>query len=143
MKTIIERDIINRLKIVHSVDRDIDLARKMNISKNTLSSWLSRNSINWYIVLKYTPKNISCDWLVSGDGSMVIQSQKTKGQKTMEIREGKHLINLNGTITIARLTILATNEDSIKINEAIVQEIEKAKNPQTIAILGRINNSEL
>jgi transcriptional regulator with XRE-family HTH domain len=138
MKTIIERDIINRLKIVHSVDRDVDLARKMNISKNTLSSWLSRNSINWYIVLKYMPKNISCDWLVSGDGSMVIHSQKT-----MEIREGKHLINLNGTITIARLTILATNEDPIKINDTIIQEIEKAKNPQTIAILGRINNSEL
>jgi hypothetical protein len=84
------------------------------------------------------PKNISCDWLVSGDGSMVIHSQKT-----MEIREGKHLINLNGTITIARLTILATNEDPIKINDTIIQEIEKAKNPQTIAILGRINNSEL
>lgn len=76
MKTFSTPDILNRLKSALSVSTDTELADLLGIKKATLSNWRNRNSIDLPLVFSFCER-INIDWLMTGDGNMLKQEEKS------------------------------------------------------------------
>lgn len=64
-------EIIERLRDLAGVQKDVDLAAWLEVSKSTLSSWRSRGSVPIEISLRIADKcGVTLDWLVRGVGNM-------------------------------------------------------------------------
>lgn len=62
-------DVIGRLKVALSVDRDTDLSKLLNIPKTTISGWKGRESIPYEICVQVADDTgYSIDWLLTGMG---------------------------------------------------------------------------
>ena len=83
MKTFYSKqDVLNRLKEAYNIQKDIDLAELLGISKSTLSNWVSRDSLDYDRVFSKC-EHINIDWLLTGRGSM----QKSEGRSPMGEQE--------------------------------------------------------
>lgn len=70
MKTFYSKqEVLNRLKEAYNIQKDIDLATLLGISKSTLSNWVSRDTIDYDKVFSKC-EHINIDWLLTGRGSM-------------------------------------------------------------------------
>lgn len=71
MKTFYSKqDVLNRLKEAYNIQKDIDLAELLGISKSTLSNWVSRDSLDYDRVFSKC-EHINIDWLLTGRGNML------------------------------------------------------------------------
>ena len=62
--------ILNRIKLAYSLKNDAELARFLEIQRNTLSNWYSRNTIDYdKVFLKC--ESLNFDWLLTGQGEML------------------------------------------------------------------------
>lgn len=62
--------ILNRIKLAYSLKNDAELARFLEIQRNTLSNWYSRNTIDYdKVFLKC--ESLNFDWLLTGQGPML------------------------------------------------------------------------
>jgi len=60
------------MKKVFGVERDVDLARALTISPQTLSSWRQRDAIPYALCVECAKtKGASLDWLLYGEGTMM------------------------------------------------------------------------
>ncbi len=59
-------EIIKRLKIALGIKTDKELAEKIGITQNTLSSWKKRQEILITKILNIIPTNESLDWIING-----------------------------------------------------------------------------
>lgn len=76
MKTFYSKqDILNRLKEAYNIQKDIELANLLGISKSTLSNWVSRDSLDYDKVFSKC-EHINIDWLLTGRGSMLREEQQ-------------------------------------------------------------------
>lgn len=76
MKTFYSKqDILNRLKEAYNIQKDIELANLLGISKSTLSNWVSRDSLDYDKVFSKCER-INIDWLLTGRGSMLREEQQ-------------------------------------------------------------------
>ena len=61
------KDLINRMKIVANISSNADLARELNVSYNTLNTWIKRNKFPQEILISFAKKyNTSLDYLIFG-----------------------------------------------------------------------------
>lgn len=80
MKTFYSKqDILNRLKEAYNIQKDIELANLLGISKSTLSNWVSRDSLDYDKVFSKC-EHINIDWLLTGRGSMLRENQQPKNE---------------------------------------------------------------
>ncbi|MBK3431961.1 helix-turn-helix domain-containing protein [Pseudomonas fluorescens] len=57
---------------VFAVDSDSELARKLDVNRQTLGSWRSRQSIPYALCVNVSEiEGVSLDWLLTGEGTMV------------------------------------------------------------------------
>ncbi|MBX7277965.1 helix-turn-helix domain containing protein [Pseudomonas sp. ERGC3:05] len=64
--------VLERLMTVFSVDSDSELARKLDVNRQTLGSWRSRQSIPYALCISVSEaEDVSLDWLLTGEGTMV------------------------------------------------------------------------
>ena len=64
--------VLERLMTVFSVDSDSELARKLDVNRQTLGSWRSRQSIPYALCISVSEaEGVSLDWLLTGEGAMV------------------------------------------------------------------------
>jgi len=62
--------ILSRIKLAYSLKNDAELARFLEIQRNTLSNWYSRNTIDYdKVFLKCELLNF--EWLLTGQGEML------------------------------------------------------------------------
>ncbi|MEX5628994.1 helix-turn-helix domain-containing protein [Pseudomonas marginalis] len=63
--------VLERLMTVFSVDSDSELARKLDVNRQTLGSWRSRQSIPYSLCVNVSEaEGVSLDWLLTGEGAM-------------------------------------------------------------------------
>lgn len=71
MRNISSTDVISRLKVVTGTKSDSELGAALEIPPQTISSWKSRDSIPYAKCIEVAEeRNISLDWLLTGDGPM-------------------------------------------------------------------------
>lgn len=63
-------EIIERLKTFFCVQQNNDLAVLLGINQSTISTWKSRNTIDWDLIIAKCEK-INLNWLVTGKGEML------------------------------------------------------------------------
>ena len=64
--------VLERLMTVFAVDSDSDLARKLDVNRQTLGSWRSRQSIPYALCVNVSEaEGVSLDWLLTGEGTML------------------------------------------------------------------------
>lgn len=63
--------VLKRLMTVFAVDSDSELARKLDVNRQTLGSWRSRQSIPYSLCVNVSEaEGVSLDWLLTGEGAM-------------------------------------------------------------------------
>lgn len=63
--------VLERLMTVFSVDSDSELARKLDVNRQTLGSWRNRQSIPYSLCVSVSEaEGVSLDWLLTGEGTM-------------------------------------------------------------------------
>lgn len=61
------KDVLARMKAIYHVRRDAELARALNMSPQTLSSWRQRDAIPYALCVECSrAKQVSLDWLLYG-----------------------------------------------------------------------------
>lgn len=64
--------VLERLMTVFAVESDSELARKLDVNRQTLGSWRSRQSIPYALCVSVSEaEGISLDWLLKGEGAML------------------------------------------------------------------------
>lgn len=64
------KEVLDRMKSVYHVKRDAELARAMDISPQTLSSWRQRDAIPYALCVECArSRKVSLDWLLYGDST--------------------------------------------------------------------------
>lgn len=64
--------VLERLMSVFAVDSDSELARKLDVNRQTLGSWRSRQSIPYALCVNVSDaEGVSLDWLLKGEGTML------------------------------------------------------------------------
>lgn len=118
--------ILNRIKLAYSLKNDAELARFLEIQRNTLSNWYSRNTIDYdKVFLKCELLNF--DWLLTGEGDML----------KSELNEQKFSNNDKYTASLEKINALQERENAylsekIKDLEKTIKEL-KSKLQKTIA----------
>lgn len=64
------KSIIARAKIALGVNTDTELARRLNLSQSTVSTWKMRGNLDLVAIIAECDESISIDWLVYGKGEM-------------------------------------------------------------------------
>ncbi|MGJ1328514.1 LexA family transcriptional regulator [Sphingobacterium multivorum] len=90
--------ILNKIKDHLKIVNDKDFATFLGIKQNTLSTWKSRNSIDYDLIISKCDF-INGDWLLTGRGNMIISADQSQ-QPHIEDKEN-HLIPLYDTIATA------------------------------------------
>ena len=111
--------ILNRIKLAYSLKNDAELARFLEIQRNTLSNWYSRNTIDYdKVFLKC--ESLNFDWLLTGEGDML----------KSELTEQKFSNNDKYTASLEKINAL--QEDKIANLEKTIEELNN-KLQKTIA----------
>ena len=64
--------VLERLMTIFAVDSDSELARKLDVNRQTLGSWRSRQSIPYSLCVSVSEaEGVSLDWLLTGEGGML------------------------------------------------------------------------
>jgi|GEM_PF-1471988 len=66
--------ILERLKQVTGIKKDIELAKFLGLSRSTISTWKTRQTIDYNLLFmkcKQYNKDINLDWLLTGEGNML------------------------------------------------------------------------
>ena len=90
MKTFSSKDIILRLKTAMNIQSDNVLAEALGVSKGTLSNWKVRNSIDFALVVSKC-KQISIDWLITGEGEMFKSAEQYRVVETTPIHQPRSI----------------------------------------------------
>jgi len=66
---------LERLCVIYNVNNNKQLSEKIGINYNTVSTWIKRDTIPYDVLYSLiSPKNISFDWLLSGKGKMILET---------------------------------------------------------------------
>lgn len=64
--------VISRMKEIYRVEKDAELARALDISPQTLSSWRQRSAVPYALCVECAKtQGASLDWLLYGEGHMM------------------------------------------------------------------------
>lgn len=64
--------VLERLMTVFAVESDNELARKLDVNRQTLGSWRSRQSIPYALCVNVSEaEGVSMDWPLTGEGTML------------------------------------------------------------------------
>lgn len=88
--------IISKLKELYNIKNDVDFAVFLGIPTTTLSSWKSRDSIDYDLIYSKCV-GINANWMLTGVGDMLIKTQRdpiVASPKTENNREDKYISQL-------------------------------------------------
>ncbi|HEM8625822.1 TPA: helix-turn-helix domain containing protein [Citrobacter farmeri] len=73
--------VLLRLMSLFNVDNDSELARALNVNRQTLASWRKRDSVPYSICINIAEeRGISLDWLLTGKGEDEVSKAELETQ---------------------------------------------------------------
>ncbi len=109
-------EVIDRLQIALCLNSDSQLCRMLNVSRSTLGTWRQRNSVPYSFCINIAEeKNISLDWLLTGEGEML----KNSGRK--EIKEDEVVVKIKA-LQIAELIDSLNQQQQNEIFSVIAEK---------------------
>jgi len=150
------KELINRLKDTANLKTNVELAGALNISYNTLNTWIKRGKLPQDVIIEFAKKfDISLDYLIFGKLEQVIQEDREQNllENIVEnnnenfIYYGKYNelnisfkseIKLNKTLIHSGAFYLLSKNDIYFIVRAI---IDVFKNQVVLDIDGNLDNN--
>jgi len=120
------KTVLSRMKTIYGVEKDAELARALDISPQTLSSWRQRSAIPYALCVECAKsRGASLDWLLYGEGQMMRDREREKHITSIETTSGQE-----GDVKMEILTVLEglTPEDL----EDILSEAAHRKRLRTL-----------
>mgnify|MGYP003466685569 CR=1 FL=1 len=120
------QEIVRRAKEIRGFKTDLELAQFLGIARSTLSNWITRNSIDYPLILEKM-KDVDYNWLLTGKGHPQQREQQMEGHQVEILHNSKtcdkiddRFITLYDITAAANLKTLLTNRsqyilDSIRI----------------------------
>ena len=72
------QEIVKRAKDAMKFRTDLELAQYLGVARSTLSNWMTRNSIDFPLLLEKM-KDVDYNWLLTGKGSHKLREQQMEG----------------------------------------------------------------
>lgn len=125
--------VIERLKSVYELHTDGALAEFFGVKQNTISTWRSRNSINYDLIFAKCD-NLNFNWLLTGKGEPFAKNYKLEDKSIMFIDEPEIFLHpSNPGIPITDINVAAgnggydnpdyiTSEDTIRLPENLLSK---------------------
>ena len=117
------QEIVKRAKEAMNFKTDLELAQYLGVARSTLSNWMTRNSIDYPLLLEKM-KDVDYNWLFTGKGKPELREQPEEGEmleipKTPDRMDDRN-IPLYDITAAANLKTLLTNRrqyllDNIRI----------------------------
>ncbi|MBV5282530.1 MAG: helix-turn-helix domain-containing protein [Paludibacter sp.] len=88
--------IINKLKEYYNLKNDVDFAEYLGIPSTTLSSWKSRDSIDYDLVYSKCV-GIDANWILTGAGNMLISTRENSQNSLLKMEDNiknKYILQL-------------------------------------------------
>lgn len=116
--------ILNEIKLHYNFRSNIEFASFLGIAPQTLSSWYSRNSID-YDLVSAKCVDISGDWLITGEGSMLKNTNNiTATESPHEIGECQNC-KFKDQIIDSQTKQIKALEKVIEVQEDSIQSLKK------------------
>lgn len=78
------KTVLARMKTIYGIEKDAELARALDISPQTLSSWRQRSAIPYSLCVECAKtRGASLDWLLYGEGQMM-RDRKSANKSAIE-----------------------------------------------------------
>jgi len=74
------QEIVKRAKEAMNFKTDLELAQYLGVARSTLSNWMTRNSIDYPLLLEKM-NGVDYNWLFTGKGSPELRGQQTEGSR--------------------------------------------------------------
>ena len=117
--------VIDKIKQIANLKSNADLARLLNISYNTLNTWIKRNSIPFNVITCVSQEfNISLNWLFLNVGAMYLQ----ENNDTTNINQTNHpLLNFQSEFKkLEQLATMGKGLENLKIKlDNLKEELKK------------------
>ena len=97
-------------------------AKRLGLSPQGISTWLSRGTID-YTLIYAKCENISADWLLSGEGSM-LRDSKTPEETSMGHSTEKVQSTSSDTIALRMMDKLDEKDNIIKEKDAKIDQLQ-------------------
>lgn len=78
--------ILNEIKKYLGFKKDSDFANFLGIKQNTLSTWKSRNTIDYDLIISKCDK-IDANWLITGKGTMLKNDNDNIDNEVIKLQE--------------------------------------------------------
>lgn len=115
------RLIYNRIKSAYGLKTDIDLANLLKITPQAIATSIARDSINWERIFTEC-KDISVDWLLTGNGKMFGVNFPPKNQQSEKTIE-----KLHNYIDLLENQLLKTNKELETLKKMLLKNESKIK----------------
>ena len=92
-----KRLIINELKNYLNIKTDSEFAKFLGLKQNTISSWKSRNSLDYDLIISKCDQ-INANWLLTGEGEMLkskVSNNNLESEAKLEEIQGTTDVSLN------------------------------------------------
>ncbi|EMW9316280.1 helix-turn-helix domain-containing protein [Salmonella enterica] len=111
--------VLERLMVVFNVNNDTELARSLDVNRQTLASWRKRQSVPYSLCVSIAEqRGVSLDWLLSGrDGGNELPAS------TYDCASCPHVLDNSNPMALKWLEMFATLDEEGQKN--ILQDIEK------------------
>ena len=95
------KTILKRMSDVTKAGTNKELAEKLEVSYNTLNTWVKRDNVPMDIINSFVnSEQLTYDWLLSGKGSMYLKEDSiAKSNNT--VGDNSIVVNGNGSINIS------------------------------------------
>lgn len=107
--------VLGRLKQALGIDTETALAEYLNIAPSTLSSWKSRDTLDYPLIIEKSGiEGLNIHWLLTGDGEMYLQAQMQAHLQA----QSKETVKKNDPVQPQVITVDGTGKENIVFVDA-------------------------
>jgi hypothetical protein len=115
-------EVIDRILTALKFNNDSELCRQLKINRATLGNWRIRDSVPYSLCVNIAEeKNISLDWLLTGEGEMLKGDKAANDAISITPEEAQYLRWLRNMLPEQKKDALAVAEKFGRWNQQVIE----------------------